>query len=78
MAKNVKVYSTATCPYCKMLKSFLREKNVPFEDIDVGNNRSAADEMVKKSKQMSVPVIDIEGKIIIGFNREQISLELEK
>ncbi|MFH1260215.1 MAG: glutaredoxin domain-containing protein [Elusimicrobiota bacterium] len=73
MAKNVKVYSTATCPYCKMLKNFLQEKNVPFEDIDVGKNHAAADEMVKKSGQMTVPVVDIDGKIITGFNREEIS-----
>ncbi len=73
MVKNVKVYSTATCPYCKMLKNFLKKKNVTFEDVDVGKNHSAADEMVKKSGQMAVPVVDIEGKIITGFNREEIS-----
>ena len=45
MAKNVKVYSTSTCPYCTMAKTFLKEKNIPFEDIDVGANPEAAKEV---------------------------------
>ncbi len=77
MAKSVKVYSTATCPYCKMAKEFLAEKNVTFEDVDVGQNKEAAKEMVEKSGQMSVPVIDIDGKIIIGFDKKAIARELE-
>jgi glutaredoxin-like YruB-family protein len=76
MAKSVKVYSTATCPYCKMTKEFLAEKNIAFEDTDVGQDKEAAKEMVEKSGQMSVPVIDIDGKIIIGFNKKAISQEL--
>ncbi|GAI03868.1 unnamed protein product, partial [marine sediment metagenome] len=74
--KRVKVYSTSTCPYCAMAKAFLREKNIPFEDVNVGDNPEAAKEMVKKSGQMAVPVIDIDGKIIVGFNKEAISREL--
>ncbi|MBA7501756.1 hypothetical protein ES706_00331 [subsurface metagenome] len=76
MSKRVKVYSTSTCPYCAMAKAFLREKNIPFEDVNVGDNPEAAKEMVKKSGQMAVPVIDIDGKIIVGFNKEAISREL--
>jgi len=76
MAKNIKVYSTATCPYCKMAKEFLAEKNVSFEDVDVGQDKEAAKEMVEKSGQMSVPVIDIDGKIIIGFDKKAIDREL--
>lgn len=75
--KKVKVYSTATCPYCTMLKDFLKEKNVPFENLDVGVDRAAAQEMVQKSGQMGVPVTDIEGKIIVGFDRSAISKELD-
>ena len=74
--KNIKVYSTATCPYCKMLKDFLNEKNVSFENVDVGGNREAAMEMRDKSGQMGVPVLDIEGKIIVGFDKEAIIQEL--
>ncbi len=75
MAK-VKVYSTKTCPWCVKLKEFLKEKNIEFEDIDVGADQKAAEEMVKKSGQMGVPVSDINGKIIVGFNQEEIEKAL--
>ena len=76
MAKSVKVYSTSTCPYCLMLKNFLTEKGVMFENIDVGNNPQAAKEMTEKTGQMAVPVVDIDGKIMVGFDKEAISSEL--
>ena len=66
---TVKVYSTPTCPYCKLTKEFLKEKNVAFSDIDVSADPAMANEMVKKSGQMGVPVIDIDGKIIVGWNK---------
>lgn len=72
MAK-VKVYSTQTCIYCKTLKEFLKEHNIEFDNIDVGQNQEALEEMVKKSGQMGVPVVDIDGKIIVGFDKEKIS-----
>ena len=72
----VKVYSTPTCPYCTMAKNFLREKGVKFADIDVSVNKVAAAEMVQKSGQMGVPVIDIDGKLIVGFNRDAIKKSL--
>jgi len=77
MNKNVKIYSTAHCPYCKMVKEFLEENNIPYEDIDVGADPKAAQEMIEKSGQMGVPVIDIDGKIIIGFDKKAISEALE-
>lgn len=76
MAKTVKVYSTPMCPYCTMTKDFLKEKNIPFESLDVSQDRDALIEMRDKTGQMGVPVIDIDGKIIVGFNREAISKEL--
>ena len=76
MVKSVKVYTTSACPYCAMLKSFLKEKNVPFENIDVGSDPKKAKEMVEKSHHMGVPVVDINGKIIIGFDKEAITKEL--
>ena len=76
MAK-VKVYSTQSCPYCFMAKDFLKDNDVEFEDIDVSTNRAAAQEMIKKSGQQGVPVIDINGKIIIGFDKEAIKKELK-
>jgi len=72
MDKKVIVYSTATCPYCTMTKNFLKEKNVLYENIDVGQDRDKAMEMVQKSGQMGVPVLDIGGEIIIGFDKPAI------
>jgi len=76
MAKNVKVYSTPTCPWCIRTKQFLKENNIEFEDLDVVGNQLAADEMVKKTGQMGVPVLDIDGEIIVGFDKEKIKLAL--
>ena len=72
MAK-IKVYSTITCPYCVALKEFLKEKGFQFEDIDVGQDEKAAQEMIEKSGQMGVPVVEIDGEIVIGFDKEKIS-----
>ena len=70
---KVKVYSTPTCPYCRMAKSFLDEKGVSYEDLDVSVDTAARDEMAKKSGQMGVPVIDVDGEVIIGFDRERLT-----
>lgn len=70
--KKVIVYSTSTCPYCRMVKEFLSENNVEFTDYDVGEDREKLEEMVKKSNQMGVPVIDIDGEIIVGFDKAKI------
>jgi len=75
--KRIVVYSTQTCPYCRMLKEFLEEKKIPFETIDVGSSREAVMELRKKSGQMGVPVVDIEGTIIVGFEKEKILKALE-
>ncbi len=75
MAKVI-VYSTATCPYCVMAKDFLKQNSVEFEDIDVSQDKEKAQEMMDKSGQMGVPVIDINGKIIIGFDKEAMKKEL--
>ncbi|HQJ15581.1 MAG TPA: glutaredoxin domain-containing protein [Candidatus Omnitrophota bacterium] len=72
MAHTVLVYSTATCPYCIRLKQFLAENNIAYENFDVGADRAKADEMVKKSGQLGVPVIEIDGRIIVGFDRPRI------
>ncbi len=68
----IKIYSTPTCPYCVTLKNFLKEKGFEFEDIDVSQSQKLLDEMVEKSGQMGVPVVDIDGQIVIGFDREKI------
>jgi len=69
---SVKVYSTPTCPYCVQLKEFLKENNIEFEDIDVAADTKAAQEMIDKSGQMGVPVADLDGEIIIGFNKPKL------
>jgi glutaredoxin-like YruB-family protein len=66
---KVTIYSTPTCPWCKRTKDFLTEHKIPFEDINVAADKKAAEEMIKKSKQMGVPVIDIDGQIIVGFDK---------
>ncbi|MBI5124254.1 MAG: thioredoxin family protein [Candidatus Omnitrophica bacterium] len=72
MDKKVKVYSTPTCPYCIRVKQFLKDNAVKFDEIDVSINQEAAQEMIKKSGQMGVPVIDIDGELIVGFDKERI------
>ncbi len=76
MDKNVKVYSTPTCPWCVRVKQFLKDNNIAFQDIDVSLDQQAAQVMVQKSGQMGVPVLDIEGEIIIGFDKDKIKTTL--
>jgi len=76
MDKKVLVYSTPTCPYCIRAKQFLKDNSVAFEDIDVSINQAVASEMVSKSGQMGVPVLDIGGEIIVGFDKERIKTAL--
>jgi glutaredoxin 3 len=64
---SVTVYSTRTCPYCTMAKDWLTQNGVPFVEFDVSSNNEAAHDMVAKSGQMGVPVIDIGGSIVVGF-----------
>jgi len=76
MAKSVKVYSTPTCPWCIRAKQFLQENNIDFQNIDVSSNQQAVDELMQKSGQMGVPVLDIDGEIIVGFDKERIKQSL--
>lgn len=75
---TIKVYSTKTCPYCKLTKDFLTEKGVAFTEIDVAEDPAAANEMVKKSGQMGVPVIEINSDIIVGWNKNALEEALNK
>jgi len=71
--KKIEIYSTPTCPYCKQAKEFLKENNVEFTNFDVSTDTKKAQEMIEKSGQMGVPVLDIEGEIIVGFDRAKIA-----
>ncbi|MDO8560287.1 MAG: glutaredoxin family protein [bacterium] len=73
---TVTIYSTPTCPYCKMAKAYLQKKNVPFTDVDVSEDAAKAEEMIEKSGQLGVPVLDIGGRIVIGFDQPQIDSAL--
>lgn len=75
---SVNVYSTQSCPYCTLVKNYLKEKKVPFSDFDVGRDQRRADEMVRKSGQMGVPVVEINGRIIVGFNKPEIDRALTR
>lgn len=75
---KVKIYSTPTCPYCKLAKGYLDEHQIAYEDIDVSANSDAAQEMVKLSGQMGVPVIDVDGQIIVGWNKTALEEALAK
>ena len=73
---NVTVYSTPTCPWCIKAKGFLKSNNIPYHDFDVSTNHDAAKEMIIKSGQKGVPVLDIDGKIILGFDEKSIRTSL--
>ena len=74
---SVMVYSTPTCPYCNQVKDYLKEQNVEFSDINVAEDQTKGQEMVQKSGQMGVPVIDIDGTIIVGFDKPKIEAALK-
>lgn len=73
MKKKIKVFTTPTCPYCVMVKQFLTEKNVSYEDIDVSLDQKAATQMFEKSHQMGVPQLWIGDEVIVGFDPGRIN-----
>ncbi len=75
-ANKVKVYSTSTCPWCVKTKEFLKANNVKFEDVNVGVDEKARNEMFEKSGQFGVPVTDINGTIIVGYDKEALKKAL--
>ncbi len=70
---TIKVYSTTMCPYCVIAKEYLKEKGFEYEDLDVSSDQKALEELQSKTNALSVPVIDIDGEIIIGFDRNRIN-----
>ena len=73
----VKIYSTPSCPWCIKTKEFFKKNKIAFKDIDVGADQKAAQEMIKKSGQTGVPVLDINGTIIVGFDEAKIKKALK-
>lgn len=76
MPHTILIYSTPTCPWCHKTKEYLKSKNIPFTDYNVADDQARAEEMVQKSGQMGVPVIDIDGQIIVGFDLPKINAAL--
>jgi len=76
--KKVIIYSTSSCPYCVFAKEFFENKGIAFENKNVGIDRVAGQEMIAKSGQMGVPVIDIDGEIVVGFQPEVFEQLLNK
>ncbi|QQG46329.1 MAG: NrdH-redoxin [Candidatus Niyogibacteria bacterium] len=71
--KNVTIYTTPSCVYCKMTKAFFKENNIEYSEKDVASDAAAREEMIKKSGQMGVPVTDIDGELTVGFDKERLS-----
>ena len=74
---KVTVYSTPTCPWCVKVKEFLKETNIPFQEVNVAADHKAAQDMIEKSGQMGVPVTDIDGAIIVGFDKNALKKALK-
>ncbi|MFA6297115.1 MAG: glutaredoxin family protein [Candidatus Paceibacterota bacterium] len=71
--KNVTIYSTPSCTYCKMTKDYLKEHNVAFTEYDVAADATKRAEMIEKSEQMGVPVTIIDDTVVVGFDRDEIA-----
>lgn len=73
MAKSVTIYSTPACDYCQMAKEFFDEHNVEYTDHNVAEDVEKRQEMMEKTGQMSVPVIDIDDNVMVGFNKDKVA-----
>ena len=71
--KNIIIYTTPSCVYCKMTKAFFKENNVEYSEKDVASDATAREDMIKKSGQMGVPATDIDGELTVGFDKERLS-----
>ena len=75
---EIKIYTTPTCPWCLKLKEWLKKKKLSFEEFDTTDSDEARDEILEKSGQLAVPVIDIDGEIIVGFDEKKIKESIDK
>ena len=76
MAHEVKVYSTPTCPWCMKTKKFLDDNKVTYQSVDVSTDKAGREEMIAKSEQMAVPVVEIDGEIAVGFDEKWLKQKL--
>ena len=75
---KVKIYTTPTCPYCRQAREYFNSQKIKFEEIDVATDQAAAEEMVKLSGEMGVPVILIDDKVVVGFDEAEIKSAINK
>jgi glutaredoxin-like YruB-family protein len=75
---SLTIYTTPSCGYCRVAKDWFRKNGIPFTELNVAADLRKADEMYRKSGQMGVPVIDVNGKIIVGFNQAEIEKALHR
>jgi glutaredoxin-like YruB-family protein len=71
--KNVSIYSTPTCTYCNMAKEFFKKNNVAYTEFNVASDSTKRAEMIEKSGQMGVPVIDIDGQVVVGYDKDTVA-----
>jgi len=69
---KVRLFTSPSCPFCYSLKDFLKEKGIEFEEIDVSQDEKARDEIIKKTGRLEAPIIEIDGQIVVGFDKEKI------
>jgi glutaredoxin-like YruB-family protein len=74
----ITLYTTPSCTYCRKAKQYFRENRIRFQEYDVSRDQRRADEMVRKSGQMGVPVIDVNGRVIVGFNQPEVERALKR
>jgi glutaredoxin-like YruB-family protein len=77
MAQHVTLYTTPTCGWCHAVKDYLHSRSIPFDEVDVAADQARAREMVQKTGQYGVPVIDIDGEVIVGFDRPRLDALLK-
>lgn len=75
-AKEVKVYSTPTCPWCKKVKKFLDDNGIKYQDFNVAEDKAARDEMVSKAHRLAVPTTVIDGEVVVGFDEKLLKEKL--
>jgi glutaredoxin 3 len=78
MSMSIVMYSTPSCSYCRVAKDYFRKAGLSFTEYNIASDPKKAEEMVRKSGQMGVPVIDVNGRVIIGFNQTEIERALHR
>ena len=75
---QIKIYTTPTCTYCTMAKNWFRQQDIPFTEFNIARDLKRAEEVMRKTGQAGVPVIDVNGKMIVGFNKPEIERALHR